>query len=186
LQYLTWYLSIEIFHTVFPQVFAYNTTSTVTITITHPEVDIIFCIKSLKKLPTNAKVHWSVCLIKFVSILNEWNMEHIELVNVQQAKSIYVYKCTKGKIKLKRKRPSGSIKMCRIITLARRYINIVVKGNNQRSIKAKRITSPYRINQNQSAFVGLSIHFILPINPQNVGHTKFIGFCVFAKYSPPH
>jgi len=30
-------------------------------------------------------------------------MEHIELVNVQQAKSIYVYKCTKGKNQIKTK-----------------------------------------------------------------------------------
>ena len=37
-------------------------------------------------------------------------MEHIELVNIQQAKSIYVNKSTKGKKKnLKRNPPSGSV-----------------------------------------------------------------------------
>jgi len=75
-------------------------------------------------------------------------------------------------------------KTCRIINLTPRYINIVVKGNNQQSLKAKKMTTTYKINQNQSAFVGLSIHFILPINPRNVEHTKFTGFCVFVKYSP--
>jgi len=38
----------EIFYTVFPQVFAYNITYTVTIMITLQEEDIIFCIKNLK------------------------------------------------------------------------------------------------------------------------------------------
>jgi hypothetical protein len=46
------------------------------------------------------------------------------------------------------------------------------------------MAATYRINENQSACVGLSVHFIHLINSRNVVHIKLVCFCVFVKYSP--
>jgi len=44
------------------------------------------------------------------------------------------------------------------------------------------MTTTYRINQNQSVFFGLSVHFIYLINERNVERIKFICFWVLIKY----
>jgi hypothetical protein len=112
-------------------------------------------------------------------------LEHIKRVNVQESKSTYAYKSAKIKKKLlETKAAIWFDKMCRIINLTQRYINITINCNSQQRIKTKRMASTYGINQNQSAFVGLSVHFIHPINARNVEYIKFICFCVFVKYSP--
>jgi hypothetical protein len=110
-------------------------------------------------------------------------MEHIILVNVQEAKSKICLQNYKSKV-LKTKADIWFDKMCRINELNPKYINIAIKGNKQQGINAKRMATTYRITQNQSAFVGLLVHFIQLINALNMAHIKLICFCGFVKYSP--
>jgi hypothetical protein len=72
-----------------------------------------------------------------------WNTPNWPMSNRQ---SLHIPKKCKKKKLLERKATIWFNKMCSTMNLTPRYINITVSGNNQQSIKAKRMATTYRIN----------------------------------------